>query len=292
MKKTIFAVIATILLCSCGDSTGGSEDTDAPIQVSINQTEFIVNRGDGFLVTEKPICQEGGQFSIVLDTGYYSLANGTLLTWGNTSCKAELFTGTSTSIEGSWQFSSLGAEIPGGASPTCEAEPDDMTGFSNLKTTLTFANNEVTTTGSADICMAQVMGQNDEAGETGMVADGCNRIKWTWNGDVATMQIKAFDMTGAMTVVFKFMGSECEMKTLAEVAPSQEACTYSWTKFVNEDDPDEEWDEEDFTDNPMDEALNQQWIQCVVESGFGRGGSSMLTKKALSKIKFPTKRFM
>lgn len=288
----IMVLITTAMLCSCGDSTGDSGDTDGPITTSMSGTKIIVDRGDGFLVTEKPVCRQG-VYSSKLDTGYYSLAQSSLLVWSKEDCQSDVYVGNSPTIEGVWNLVDSVAPIPGGALPNCEDISSVLNWMSNISVTVTISTTDVRTTGSLDICMAQGMGEDPDMSAMGMVADGCNRLKWTLNGDVALMQITAFDIQNeSMTMRFSFKGATCDMISLPKVAPSQEACTYSWTKFVNEDDPDEEWDEEDFMKNPGDEALMIQWQECMATTGFGQGGNSALTKKALSKIKFPTKRFM
>lgn len=288
----IMALITATMLCSCGDSTGSSGDTDGPITVSINKTNIIVDRGDGFLVIETPVCRQG-TYSIKKDTGYYSIANGYLLTWDKEECQSEVFAGNSPVIEGVWNHVDSLAPIPGGASPNCEDVSDVLNWTSNISGSATISTTEVRTTGSMDICLAKGWGKDPEMIAMGMVADGCNRLKWTLNADVATIQVVAFDPQNESGIVrYSFKGATCDMITLPKLAPSQEACTYSWTKFMNEGDPNEEWDEEDFMENPGDEALMIQWQDCMEATGFGQGSNSALTKKALSKIKFPTKRFM
>lgn len=288
----IMALVTTAMLCSCGDSTGTSGNTDEPLTVSMNGVNTIVNRGDGFLVSETPVCRQGA-YSIKQDTGYYSIANGSLLVWSKEDCQATVYTGNSLVVEGVWNLMDSVAPIPGGASPVCEDDIDILAWVSNVSATMTVTTSEARTAGTMDICIAKGMGEDPSVTAIGMVADGCNRLKWTLNGDVATLQITAFDLQNeSMTTRFSFRGASCDMITLPKVAPSPEACTYSWTKYLNENDPDEEWDEEDFMANPQDEALQIQWQECVVATGFGQGGKSALTKKALSKIKFPTKRFM
>lgn len=283
------AVVATAMFCSCTESTSASQDSDGPITVPMNKTENIVDRGSGFLVSETPVCRQG-VYSIKQDTGYYSIANGTLLAWSNDECQATVYSGSGAMIEGVWNLEDTIASIPGGASPNCTDANEVLSWISNIAVTMTVSATEVQTLGSMDICMAENMA---ESVGMGMVADGCNKLKWVANGDVATLQITAVDLqNSSMSVLFSFKGTNCEMKTVPEVAPSAEACTYSWTKFVSEDDPDAEWDEESFTENPQNEFISAEWGACLRSTGFGQGSSAVLMKRVIPEFKLSLKRFM
>lgn len=271
------------LMVGCSDSTRGDTESE-PITISLQCTRTIADRGEGFLLIEKPVCREG-VYSVILDTGFYQLAKPGLISWYKKGCTAVSLSGTNKTINGTWTIQDATAEIPGGADENCQEMSEIIYGDNRVSGTMTFTDTEKITDAKITLCYADVLLEemdNEEALNYATI--GCDGLQWKRNGDVGTFKFIVAKAMSQISVEFSFKGETCRFDPLPDVAPTAEVCSFNWTDAQSEGNLMKDWDEENFMYNPENLALEWEFDACINRTGFGAGKEAIASIRGLNKM--------
>ena len=209
----IAASLVALFVTGCSDTsaTGAMASSGNGTSISFSLTSDIqVNSASNVYMVPTGSCDSVGVFSKVFDdTTHYLISGGKLYTWKNYDCMADVYTGSSATLQGRWTSQSKREPIPGKAvSQFC-----DTTSTSSLSWTSVVTYTSSSMSGTAthnNFCWATETAQGDST----MVANGCNEVLKTKNGKTATLRFVSFNQaTVAFKETFTYAGKTCTVES-------------------------------------------------------------------------------
>lgn len=274
-------VLLPLLALSCSDKGAGAGALgDGPVTIKIARNMEVLAITENRIVVANPVCN-AGVLEAEPDTSFYQLGNGQLIQWSIEDCHAVAWSGSHSSVYGTWALSSGSVPVPGGADEECDEESEDD--LSVTSATLTVTQSTLTVEVQAEVCIAeQLEGMSDGSRE----ARGCNEWLQFKNGDTATITILKPPSNfsyAPISLRFSFAGKVCELNSPADLEPTAEVCAEAWARFQEEEGDAEDWNHESFTEDPRVDSLYSAYNSCVHESGFGEAADVQAIRKLMRR---------
>lgn len=270
MKKRIWLSLSLIpfigLACSEGGVAGANSEKT---KMSGKMEGSIFALTENTIIVQKQVCN-AGVLEPELDTTFYQVQNGTFYQWDAEQCQAAVWKGSSSTVIGTWTYSNEFAAIPTGTPEDCDDSESDGSIPSDYTATLQITATSLTVEMSAEICYAEMMA---EMGDGEYVADGCNKFYYTnsRNGKEATFTILEAPknlFNSSVKMQFEYGGKTCVQMSYPDLEPTAAVCAQSWASFVADENDIEDWENDEFTEDPRNETLMLEYSKCVRETGF------------------------
>lgn len=268
MKKKIWLSMSLIsfavLACSEGGVAGASSEKT---KMSGKMEGSIFALTENTIIVQNQVCN-AGVLEPEFDTTFYQVQNGTFYQWDAEQCKAAVWKGNSSTAIGTWNYSNEFAAIPTGTPEGCDESESDGSFPDDYTATLQITATSLTLQLSMEICYAEQM---SEMGDGEYVADGCGTFYWTRNGKKATFTILEAPkdiFNSSLKLQFEFGGKTCVQTSYPDLEPTAAVCAQSWASFVADENDIEDWENDEFNEDPQNEALMVEYSKCVRETGF------------------------
>jgi len=270
--------LAVMGLLACNDS-GTNSNTQSqtigadPVTLSITQDVAIQQTATYYLKQTKE-CKVNGVYSETWDdTTYFQLGGGQLLTWSMGECFADIATGSSTTLNGTWTATGTYVNAPNASAASCYAQDTSSSG-STVSATAKFTNTNIHMVGSLqNYCWTTEM-----VDPTSIIykAVGCNKYTATYGDTVATFTLNSIDLQSKeVEETFSYNGQECKLHVYPDLEPSTSTCAQAWTDYIA-DSTSSTFYFENYSSDPRTTTNVTAFATCVRATGYTGG---MLSKK-------------
>ncbi len=205
------------------------------------------------------------------DNYNYAISGGALYLWEDTDCTAMKFSGTSSTIKGTWTSTDLSARLPSkyrsGICDTATLEDNQYEGFlKDAAVTYTISSTKIKGTVKGQFCYAAAVVKQFEDNEDFTVSsDNCSTAKLK-NNDVG--------LTATITMTYK------DNKITQIVAYNGKTCKASIPVYLGSEEP--------TCSEEADEAYQEEaaaFTECLEESEFNDDFNSASVPKASAQLR-------
>jgi hypothetical protein len=263
-KNYLLATLVAWGIMSCSETGGlgnansvtiGKEPTTITTSTSYPNK---INTSEEILTFYMDDCGDSGQVVQGSQSLNYKVQNGKLYLWPEGECNAEVYSGTSSSIQGKWTPTNMDELAPGSTDSSCGLDTNKSNSTSEV-ITITSTGVSVSTT-ETDWCWS-----DDYAYSSHDSTQACDSYQEIRGTDTAVVTLVSKDAsTGQETIQFQFNGKTCSY-TEPNNEPSARVCSAAWTSFqasapdVGDDFYWDEW---------LDDSAKVTFDACVESSGW------------------------
>jgi hypothetical protein len=209
------ALAASVLLISClgGDESSSIPDYVIQVRGIDREAKTITLHDDYYYCDGEELVHDSDTY----DEGW-SIEDGKLYRkWDEDACTADVYTGASTDIVGTWKGDPLAYDtLKTGES--CEEEFDDAERITrimrNVNLTSKISETSIVESGTGEPCFAESMAWElgTESDEEIEATEGCSSVELSRVSDDATARITASRSGGNIKVTFKTSDETCSGK--------------------------------------------------------------------------------
>jgi hypothetical protein len=210
-----------------------------------------------------------------IDTSYYQIKNGELLTWDNNDCFASIFKGSSQELKGTWSASigDIQQKIPDDNfvfDEDCKTDKPDTLKFTM---TVNFSESKLTYNATRETCWAEEEVEDEMRDIESEYSDflavkaiGCNQIEYTLKNGKKFIETKVLSSkTEGRISKTTYNNKECTLNLPPFTALTDKICSEAYQAWTQDEESSGEFSYYQYLPENGRDKARKEYRQCLVD---------------------------